>query len=87
MKCTCRRCGVEVEAHEGGAFVEYRDDSAEFGLRGAVEVVVSLDRHDAPCGLPCYGGGVSPRVYRTGQVHGSRDACPRCGPLEEAPHE
>lgn len=41
--------------------------------------VWTTERHDAPCGLPCLGGGVSPRAYRERQVH-LRDECPRCTP-------
>ena len=29
-----------------------------------------VGRHDAPCGLPCMGGGVGGRAYRTGEAHG-----------------
>ena len=35
-------------------------------------------RHDAPCGLPCFGAGVSPKAYRSGQIHRDAEHCPAC---------
>lgn len=33
-------------------------------------VVHALDRHNAPCGLPCLGGGLDVASYRSGNAHG-----------------
>lgn len=52
------------------------------------------EKHLAPCGAPCFGGGArvgdSLEVYKAGQMHGLRTPCPNCGqirnpPLEEVP--
>jgi hypothetical protein len=40
----------------------------------------STERHNAPCGLPCLCGGVSPKDYRLGQFHRDKNACPLCAP-------
>lgn len=40
------------------------------------------DKHNAPCGAPCLGGGVDPKTYRAG-VHGGRKSCPACKPEEK----
>lgn len=45
----------------------------------------SPDKHAAPCGLPCLGGGVKPAQLRGDGVHGYEDRCPRCGPLRVLP--
>lgn len=39
--------------------------------------------HDAPCGLPCIGGGISLAAYRNQRAHGYGEMvnCPRCGAL------
>jgi hypothetical protein len=34
--------------------------------------------HDAPCGLRCLSGGVSPATYRAGDFHKDASRCPRC---------
>ena len=36
-----------------------------------------LVKHDAPCGLPCFGAGVPVRAYRSGEYHRA-SGCPRC---------
>lgn len=60
---TCETCGAKTTEQE---------------LRGiAGSIVWDTGPHNAPCGLPCLGGGVSVKVYRTGAVH-KTDSCPRC---------
>ena len=46
----------------------------------------SPKKHEAPCGLPCLGGGVSPKDYRAKRVHsmsaspdGKARSCVNCG--------
>lgn len=43
----------------------------------------STDKHDAACGLPCYGAGVPVRAYRAGEYHRDDMECPKCGPAPE----
>lgn len=62
---TCDLCGVTVVARFSR------------GLYGST--AWRIPKHDAPCGLPCLGGGVPLKVYRSGQVH-KRSECPRCAP-------
>lgn len=47
------------------------------GMYGSTSWLV--DRHDAPCGLPCFGAGVGIKVYRSNQFHGGKKPCPACG--------
>lgn len=54
---TCPRCGASVE---------HRESMGIYGSGPAWH----CEPHNAPCGLPCMGGGVSGRAYRSGQVHG-----------------
>lgn len=53
----CPRCDAMVEHREA------------VGLYGS-GAIWSCERHLAPCGLPCMGGGVSRQQLRSGQVHG-----------------
>lgn len=66
----CPRCDSDVEHHE------------MVGMYGG-PVLWDCDEHDAPCGLPCFGGGVSGRVYRSRQVHGLWGAPARHHPATE----
>ena len=63
--CTCRVCISPIKEVEN---------------RGVYGSVLWLpERHDAPCGLPCWGGaGVPAKAYRTGEFHKSAAECPRC---------
>lgn len=40
----------------------------------------STARHDAPCGLPCFGAAVNGRAYSAGEFHHPEGRCPRCAP-------
>lgn len=42
--------------------------------------VWTTPHHDAPCGLPCIGGGVAIRAYRAGLFHRDSVRCPACAP-------
>lgn len=60
----CDKCGASV--HE----------VKMAGLYGSS--IWDLERHDAPCGLPCFGAGVPGKAYRLGEFHGDPKHCPRC---------
>jgi hypothetical protein len=66
---TCEACGLPVIetkqillAREGETFPAFWN----------------TPRHDAPCGLPCFGGGVPARAYRAGIFHRDAERCPKC---------
>lgn len=68
----CQRCGKHVR------FAEHGTAPSDEGPFWLVD-----EEHDGPCGLPCFGGGVSGREglarLRAGQVHGHpRRPCPKC---------
>lgn len=72
----CSRCGATVEHRESALSCHGTEKRAWFA-----------EKHSAPCGLPCMGGGVHPRHVRHGGsgAHGFQDRCPRCGPLRVLP--
>ncbi|MGE5801716.1 MAG: hypothetical protein ACM358_05625 [Gemmatimonadota bacterium] len=62
---TCASCG--------------RDDVIErklLGLYGSIRWW--KDKHDAKCGLPCFGAGVYGPVYKSGHFHRDLGDCPAC---------
>lgn len=64
----CRDCGLVVTHQEFGV------SSGAFHFSAA--------KHTAPCGLPCFGAGVSGPVYRSKEFHrktSEKGSCPRCG--------
>lgn len=71
----CIDCGVTIR---------HREHVTDTNSRGMVKWW-SPDKHDAPCGLPCLGGGVSPKDYRAGKIHsmatgdGKVRSCVNCG--------
>lgn len=67
-------CGVQVEAVENG-------------LMGQEGTFWFIPKHEAPCGLPCWKGGVRPQVYRSGEYHRPDGRCPRCSPEVANPRE
>jgi hypothetical protein len=69
----CRACAKPLEHREGEAHTHPDDGSAP-----EIVTIWTCDPHDAPCGLPCFGAGVSGRVYKSKQFHRSGDDCPRC---------
>lgn len=63
--CTCAVCGAPIQERENR------------GVYGSVRWMP--DKHDAPCGLPCWGGsGVPAKAYRLGEFHKNSNECPRC---------
>jgi hypothetical protein len=69
----CKSCGRELEHHEGEAHTHPND-----GTDPEIVTVWLCDNHTAPCGLPCFAGGVSGKVYKSGQFHRSNGECPKC---------
>lgn len=70
----CRLCGVVV---------------VQSALRGLYEgeTTWSTPPHDAPCGLPCFGGGVAGlgklAAYREGRMHGLIGSPPHHVPADD----
>lgn len=56
----CETCGVQVE-HREAAFVS-----------GAAGTFWSAERHAAPCGLPCIGGGIGSEVIKPMRAAGKK---------------
>jgi hypothetical protein len=73
----CRECGASLEHREGDAHTHPDDGSTP-----KIVKIWRCDRHTAPCGLPCFSGGVPGNVYGSGQYH-RRDRCPGCNPRGE----
>lgn len=79
---TCGTCGAPVEQHE------------YVGIYGSPPAW-STEPHDAPCGLPCFGGGARGRegiaAYREGRMHGlagypaGTHPATEAGPAEDYP--
>lgn len=69
----CSSCNAPVEHREGAV------------LCGHGDMLWSPERHFAPCGLACIGGGVKPAQIRANEVHGYSERCPKCGPLRVLP--
>ena len=84
---TCKTCGRSVTETWDMALVDFADGT------GGTLGVWRAERHDAPCGLPCLGGGVSMRAMRRDEngvrwVHWSgRYGCPRCAPTPPTERE
>lgn len=71
----CEACGRTVGKDVGLAYLCHAT-----GHKGEGCVPHESTRmHEAPCGLPCMGGGVSGPVFRSGQYH-DKEKCPSCGP-------
>lgn len=70
----CDSCGSVLEHRENIAIVH-----------GVERRWWSPDRHAAPCGFACIGGGVKPAQLRANEVHGRQSRCPKCGPLRVLP--
>jgi len=70
----CDSCGTVLPHQEKKALVH-----------GVEKAWWSPERHTAPCGLPCMGGGVAPQYIREPGIHGYQDRCPKCGPLRVLP--
>ena len=72
----CKTCGRELEHREGEAHTHPDDGSEPKWV-----AVWTCDAHDAPCGLPCLGGGVSGKVYRSKNFH--VDGCAKCNAAQD----
>ena len=73
----CKTCGVEVE----------QEESQGLTCSAAGKTWWSSERHKAPCGRWCLGGGLQRGeefasirdAYR--EAHGTKDGCLTCGPV------
>lgn len=72
----CSRCD---------ALVEHRESSIACG--GTAGTFWMAEKHNAPCGLPCSGGGVQPKQIRETGAHGLHDRCPAGCPMDIHPLE
>lgn len=59
----CPSCGSDVEQYE---------------LLGNESTVWRTVAHKAPCGLPCYAGGIDGKDHRTDHYHRHTNECPAC---------
>lgn len=69
----------EVETRRCAKCEQATDFRKRLGLYGTV--AWHATQHEATCGLPCFGAGISLTAFRTKQFHRSMDECPRCKPL------
>lgn len=59
-----------------GANVVHRENFGAASPTAKPRTFWSPKNHDAPCGWPCIGGGVSVVIFRSKKVHGRQ--CSKC---------